>query len=442
MIHNVHKSLEQFLVPIDSLIQALVNPRVHDDENLEDIRTSLRTFGQDQLVVGRSADNTIVKGNGRHQAMKLEGWTHCAAIFVDDDEIKAMARGIADNRSSDSSDWDNPILLRELKLLESSEWIQATGYSESEIDALAKKLGQTLEENENGRQPFETASADALIEKWSVQAGKVWQIGQHRLICADSSDAQSIANLMRDQQFAMMFTELPEDHDSEFLQKTLSSIRHGIDLWTCYICGNDHYLKGVASLLNIRFTSPIIWIKNRTSEKKKGFYKQQHDLIHFGGKGANSKDRWFGADNENSTWQADVIKSKIPQQPVIIPERAIKNSTNIGEIVFDPFGGAGTTMVAAHLNSRAAYLSEIDPAFCGITLERMSRLNLPISELENENFPIPPEPETWHARSFSFSQAQHKIVQEAIDRVSATMDGNNTDARAIELICGDFLAGS
>jgi len=441
-MHNVLPALQSFLVPINSLVGALVNPRTHSIENLKDIKSSLETFGQDQLIVVRKANNEIIKGNGRWTGMKELGWTECAAVFVDDDELKAMARGIADNRSSETSDWDNELLLRELKLIEPTDFADSTGFSLEEIKALAESLGQSIDQNEKGRAPFETADVSALTEKWNVKVGKTWNIGQHRLICADPTDPQAVANVMRDDKASMVFGDFPDDHDAEYIQRVLANIiRYSIDKWTGYLLCNDQYLRRAANAYALRLGHPIVWIRKEKKKTGEGFYQKGHEFIYVLGKGYGLKERWFGSTSESGTWNINSVKSKIDQIPVELPERAIRNSSQEGETVLDLFGGVGATMMASHLNNRKCISIEFDLAHCAMILERMSQI-VEITEADYVSYPIPDAPELWQTIYYNLSDSQARIVNEAIKRVSQTLDGNNLDARALELICADYLAGN
>lgn len=439
-MHNVITELQPFLVPIDSLKGALINPRTHSRDNINDIKLSLTTFGQDQLIVVRKADNTIIKGNGRWTGMKELGWTDCAAIFVDDDEARAMARGIADNHASDTSDWDNELLLRELRLLD-DEYLASTGYTPEELDELAKSLGQEADNQEQGRKPFETMDAEALVGKYSVKPGKTWQIGTHRLICADSSNPQAMANLFRGDTFAMAFAEFPVDQDISFVQRTLANFfRYGIQLWSAYIMADDHLVRRSVASYALTMNTPIVWIHNRKTEKSGiGLYRQTHEQIFFVGPGSTVRDRWFGESSEGNSWNCSMTKTKIAQLPVELVEKAIRNSTLENEIVHDPFGGSGTSMMAAQLNNRVAYVAENDLVQCGIILERMSQVGLDPVELDQATYPVPEAPEIWKTMNFNFSESQARVVADAI--ASLKLQGNNIEARAIELICADYLAG-
>lgn len=105
-VHNVHDGLLKMLVPIDDLVPDPENARTHDERNVKAIADSLEQFGQDQPLVVQKEGNIVRKGNGRLLAAKQLGWTHIAVLIVEENEARAIARAIADNRTAELADWD------------------------------------------------------------------------------------------------------------------------------------------------------------------------------------------------------------------------------------------------------------------------------------------------------------------------------------------------
>lgn len=135
MAHNIHKSLIDLAVPIDSLSPDQANARLHRKKAVEFIKRSMSTFGQDQVIIARK-DGRIVKGHGRYQAARELGWTHVAAIFVNDGDQKAIARAIADNRSSELSRWNKDALAASLRRLQGTTVFEQTGFTANQVDRL------------------------------------------------------------------------------------------------------------------------------------------------------------------------------------------------------------------------------------------------------------------------------------------------------------------
>ena len=136
-MHNVLPALEPLLVEISTLNVDPENARKHDARNLGAIATSLRRFQQRTPIVVRESTREIEKGNGTLQAAIQEGWTHIAAVFVDDDADTMRAYAITDNKTSDISVWDYKILAEQLDDLEDYDVDMADlGWTESELEVL------------------------------------------------------------------------------------------------------------------------------------------------------------------------------------------------------------------------------------------------------------------------------------------------------------------
>ncbi len=474
-INQIAEELRQYVVALSDLKPASRNARLHPADNLVDIKDSLEKFGQDQVIVYRKADREIIKGNGRYMAMQALGWTECAAIGVDDDEIKAMARAIADNRAGETSEWDDALLGAELQKLIDSEYADATGFSADEMDRLIKDIEGQTEADAAAREPVDETKADELQKQWGTAVGQLWRIGDHFLMIGDSTDPQQVANLMQGDQFTCVFTDPPygisydtansrpnnarkwkqikndalnEDALEDFCRLFLANLyRFGVKDWVGYICfatATMHVLRSAMMSLSIPFNKvPIIWVKQRFSLTWDR-YKPMHEVIYHSGPGYSS--RWFGENNETAIWDvkrdanADYVHPT--QKPVELPERGFRNSTQVGEIVLDLFGGSGTTMVAAHLNKRKARLMEFDPGYAAVILERMKPLvQGDIEKVDVMPFDVPPGPEQWSSRMYRLAADQAQIVDQALRVIGKTLKGKNTEARALEMLAADFLAG-
>jgi hypothetical protein len=136
-LSHIVPALRPLAVPIDSLTPDPANPRLHDERNLRAIRDSLTAFGQDQPLVVQREGMIVRKGNGRLQAARSLGWTHVAAVVLDEATIEAVARGIADNRSTELADWDYETLGRLLRTLkDDGKDLDKLGWTKDEVDPL------------------------------------------------------------------------------------------------------------------------------------------------------------------------------------------------------------------------------------------------------------------------------------------------------------------
>lgn len=186
MTDYIAEGLRSLAVPIDSLHEDLANARVGHD--VDRIAASLAQYGQRKpLVANRLQGNKIEAGNGTYQAAKKLGWSHVAVVFVDDDPATAAAFGIADNRTGELSRWD-PDALDDLAETVGDLF---TGFTQDELDEVIGRDGRAKPMDDPGPQDDQ---AQALQEKWQVAPGDTWQLGQHFLVCGDSSDMSLVTN--------------------------------------------------------------------------------------------------------------------------------------------------------------------------------------------------------------------------------------------------------
>lgn len=279
--------------------------------------------------------------------------------------------------------------------------------------------------------------ADQLQAKWHVEPNDLFSIpsahskGEHRLLCADSTDPVNVSRLMAGEQFGVLFSDPPyglsyhpvggvwgtsprekiaNDYIEPaafltFLKRFLSAIQpHALPDAAYYICmGSLSYHVLVQAVLEqgIRYAGPIIWFKNSIGI---GWmhYRAQHELIltagnvpiegyHadaslilYGGAGSTQRNtagtRWHGPRNESTVWtiprDAAATYEHLTQKPVALPQRALRNSAAAGDIVLDVFAGTGSTVAASELEGCLCRAVEIEPRFCAVILERLQLLGL------------------------------------------------------------------
>ena len=181
-------------VPLDTLKLDPANARAHGERNLEAIVASLQRFGQAEPLVVHASTGRVIGGNGRLVAMRQLGWEEADVVELDLDEIQATALAIALNRTAELAEWDMPALGRLLEELQREDALAGVGFDEREIDALLEELGQDLEENEvddpgPGEPPNEPVA----------RAGDLWVLGEHRLLCGDSTHMEDVQRVMGDE---------------------------------------------------------------------------------------------------------------------------------------------------------------------------------------------------------------------------------------------------
>lgn len=194
-ISYIQPQLRHLAIPIDSLVPDPANARLHPDRNLDVIRASLAKFGQDQpIVVQRNKDGLLIirKGNGRHRSAKDLGWQFIAALVIDEDDVNAISRGIADNRSSELAEWDTGVLTNLMSTLgESGVAPNDLGFLEDEWEAMTEAAfndqladaGDGSEQSPDKGTELATLDLGVKPPRAHVEPGDVWHIGgRHRLL--------------------------------------------------------------------------------------------------------------------------------------------------------------------------------------------------------------------------------------------------------------------
>lgn len=203
---KIHEALREIAVPIDSVIPDRRNARVHPARNLKTLRDSLQCYGQRKPIVVRRADNRIIAGNGLWKAAKDLGWKQIAAVFVDDDEITATGYALMDNQSALLSEWDFDRLGELVAELNSANFdLSLTGFDSEELTRFIT-TGESAPVIDAEPQ---IDQAEELREKWGVEYGDLWGLGQHRLLCGDSTKREDVERCLDGAKPGLMVTDPP-----------------------------------------------------------------------------------------------------------------------------------------------------------------------------------------------------------------------------------------
>ena len=360
---------------IEDLIPYVKNSRTHSDDQVAQIAASIKEFGWTNPVL-IDGDNGIIAGHGRVMAARKLKFKEVPTIELKDlTETQKKAYIIADNRLALNAGWDNEMLTIELNdLLADGFALDILGFDAKELNAL---LEPEVVEGLTGED-----EAPPLPEEPKTKLGDIYQLGNHRLMCGDSTSVDAVETLLQGQRADMVFTDppynvafngrsgkfdvikndnLPEDQFSQFIQdwlQTFEAFRPN----SYYICCNWAFYGILQSALKPK--ACIVWAKNVFGLGRG--YRHQHEFIMFDG--------LIDPDikNESDLWNiAKDSKYVHPtQKPVAISERAIKNSTKANNIVLDYFGGSGSTLIACEKQNRHARLMELDPKYCDVIVKR------------------------------------------------------------------------
>jgi site-specific DNA-methyltransferase (adenine-specific) len=232
-----------------------------------------------------------------------------------------------------------------------------------------------------------------------IVLGDLFEIGEHRLLCGDSTDSDQVAKLMNGQKADMVFTDPPygvdyqggaltkrtkldnDQKNTNIYEQVIPNLYlFTIDKVAMYIWHAAGYADMASHLWNndLQIRSQIIWNKNMAQfGALSAQYKQKHEPCFYCYKKGQSP-YWYGPTNEVTVW--DVKRESKneyhpTQKPIELPERAINNSSKENNIVLDVFGGSGSTMVAAQQLNRKARLMELDPKYCQVIVDRMQKLD-------------------------------------------------------------------
>ena len=369
------------------------NPRVIKDERFKKLVKSIEEFPKMMalrpMVINQ--DNIVLGGNMRLKALKELGYTELPDEWVRraDDLTDEEARRfiIADNVGFGEHDWE--ILANEWDADELADW----GLEGFPFDDATE-----LEAEEDDYQEPDNMQVDIVL-------GDLIEIGEHRLLCGDSTDSDQVAKLMNGEKADMVFTDPPYGvsytgghnkkqrkgiESDEFQNEDLSNLfQDSINnasvfskvtspFYIWYAGGKSIETYTGLSNTNIKVRAVICWYKVKSgSGAFMSQYIPNYEPCIYGYKEGESI-KWYGATDEKTVWEFPKDKSNefhLTQKPIPVVERALKNSSQKNDLIYDCFLGGGSTMVAAHQLKRKCYGMELDPKYCQVIIDRMSKLD-------------------------------------------------------------------
>jgi DNA modification methylase len=375
--------------PIDLLIPYAKNARVHDDAQIAQLAGSIKEFGFNNPIL-IDKDNGIIAGHGRVMAARKLGLTEVPTILLDHlNETQRKAYILADNRIAINSTWDNEMLSLELMDIKDDVSLAMLGFSVDELDALLNPTQLT-----DGLTD-EDAVPEVPIEP-TTKLGDIYQLGNHRLMCGDSTSIDAVEKLMDGQKADMVFTDPPygvdydgghatekrrtklDNDDKTLMYAGALPIAYMVSKEgaALYLWFADRFAKDVINALedcSYQIRTWIIWNKNLAQFGAIGAqYKSKHEPCIYAFKKGHAP-YWSGPNNEVTVWDIKRhSKNEFhpTQKPVELSERALNNNSKAGDIVLDLFGGSGSTLIAAEKIGRCARLMELDPKYCDVIIKR------------------------------------------------------------------------
>lgn len=398
-LNHIAAELRGLAVPIDSLVLDPANARLHPDRNLDAIKRSLQRFGQRQPVVVQAKNRIVRAGNGRIVAAKALGWMHIAALLVDEDDASATAFALADNRSAELATWDEAALAQLLHTLaaEDSIDIEVTGFSQDEVDRLWR---EAFPEEAGGTGIDDTPEppADPV-----ARLGDLWVLGDHALLCGDSTKEADVLSVMNGARAALVATDPPylvdytgerpndsgkdwtasyreidiEDADA-FFRSVFENILRVLAPGGAIYCWHAHKRQATIAriweALGIHDHQALVWVKP-TPVFGRVYWHFQHEPCLMGWR-KGEKPPHDGVHEFSSVWECDWDgKARIScdhptSKPVELFARPIRKHTKRGDIVFEPFSGSGSQIMAAETLGRRCRAIEISPVFVDVAIRR------------------------------------------------------------------------
>ena len=380
---------------IDLLIPYARNARTHDDAQIAQIAGSIKEFGFNNPIL-IDKDNGIIAGHGRVMAARKLGLTEVPTILLDHlSETQRKAYILADNRIAINSAWDNEMLSLELMDIKDDVSLAMLGFNVDELDALLNptELTEGLTD--------EDAVPDVPDEP-TTKLGDIYQLGNHRLMCGDSTSIDAVDKLMPDNQVAnMCFTDPPylmdftggihadgsksfnashgaikndkmsKEEGNNFLDSINSMIQIKVDgafYISFYRLGIDNYYSSL-NRTGLKPRSLIIWDKGNHTLSNSDYMSMYEPIFY----GWVNNHKFYGGNNGMDIWKIKrTAKNELhpTMKPVELVEKAVLDGSAVNGVVLDLFGGSGTTLIACEKHNRHARLMELDPKYCDVIIKR------------------------------------------------------------------------
>jgi DNA modification methylase len=401
--HEQTLTIEQ--VHIDDLRPDPANPRRIGERELEALTRSLKEFGFVQPVLVRRSDNVVIGGHQRLIAARRLGWKTVPVIFLDLAPEQARLLNLALNKIS--GQWDTELLARMLADLKPVEDIDLSlsGFSEEELGKLLKSL-----EVREKRGRVEAFDLDAALEAARAapvaQRGDLWRLGDHRLLCGDSTDEGDVKRLMAGEQAKLMATDPPylvdyvggshpsrgnkgrkskdkhwdDYHDPvaavdffvKFLQVALPHLAPHSAIYQWHANTRQALVEQAWRQCGLLVHQVVIWVKAR-GVLTHSHYMWRHEPCLYGWPEGHMP-RLKPPSNESTVWEVDHFGEQMgihpTQKPLELFERPIAYHTEPNDICYEPFLGSGTQLIACERLGRRCYAVELERSYVDVAVAR------------------------------------------------------------------------
>lgn len=371
---------------IEDLIPYVNNTRTHSENQVAQIASSIKEFGWTNPIL-LDGENGIIAGHGRLMAAQKLNETEVPTIQLHGlSETQKKAYIIADNKLALNAGWNDELLKLELAGLKDAGYdLSLTGFNADELIAFEPIKEGLVDEDEVPEVP----------EEPKTKLGDIYKLGNHRLMCGDSTSIDAVDKLMDGNEVDLIFTDPPynvsfngrsgkhdvikNDNLSEsdfaiFIEEVCNTIK-AINPKAYYIWCNWNFYGILQGKLD--YKTCIVWAKNVFGMGNG--YRHQHEFCLFNGKIDEV------IKNESDLWEVKKDHNYVhpTQKPVALSIRAFGNHIKLLNVL-DLFGGSGSTLIGAEQTGRKAFLMELDPKYCDVIVKRWENFTGQKAELINE----------------------------------------------------------
>jgi DNA modification methylase len=373
----------------DRLVPADYNPRKDlkpGDPEYEKLKRSIEQFGYVEPVIWNKTTGRVVGGHQRLKVLLDMGITEVDCVVIEMDEEKEKALNIALNKIS--GDWDKDKLALLIADLQGADFdVSLTGFEPAELDALFKdSLKDGIHDDD--------FDVDVELQKPAVtKLGDVWTLGRHRLVCGDSTKADTFTALMDGKLANLVVTDPPYNVNYEGMAGKIKNDNMGneafYDFLLAAFMNTETVMAQDASIyvfhadtegLNFRkafsdagfqLSGCCIW-KKPSLVLGRSPYQWQHEPVLFGWK-KRGKHNWYADRKQTTIWEFEKPKKNADHptmKPIALLAYPIMNSSLTNCIVLDPFGGSGSTLIACEQSDRICFTIELDEKYCDVIVKR------------------------------------------------------------------------
>jgi DNA modification methylase len=394
--------------PIGRLVPYARNARTHSDTQVAQLAGAIREFGWTNPVLV-AEDGMIIAGHGRILAAHRLGIKDVPVVIARGwSDAKKRAYVIADNKLALNAGWNNELLAGELAdLRDLGADLNLIGFSDDEIAGIFAKTHEGLTDPDDAPEP---------PAKPASGLGDVWVLDRHRLVCGDCTEATTVDQALAGIRPGLMVTDPPYGvrYDPNWRNSAYRTAADGPrgkkvggkalgavlnddrsdwrEAWAlfpgdvAYVWhASLHVGSVVASLEAVGFElrAQVIWDKQRPIIGRAHYHWQHEPCWYAVRKGATG--HWAGDRKQTTVWQIEHRKSDTghgTQKPVDCMRRPILNNSNAGQVIYDPFVGSGTTMIAAEMTGRTCHAIELNPSYVDVAVRRWEAFTGNVARLE------------------------------------------------------------